>query len=224
MRRIVLAFLCLSAAASLRAASLADEVVAAYGGRAALAKISAVRETGTVVSMMRSGTGNTVRTFAFPDRLSVAITYPQSSELRDVDGARGWQNGKEASGAQLDAMALQAARLNAPRLLAEHAADVKQDGASKLVVTLPRGLALALEIDPKTHYIVHSAGTLTGGMAFETNYSDFRNVGGVVFAFHEENVAGGMATGTTTLTNVELNPKLDAGAFGPDAAAPRQRS
>jgi hypothetical protein len=224
MRRIALALLCVSAAASVQAASLADQVVAAYGGRAALAKVHAVRESGTVVSMMRSGTGNTVRTFAYPDQLSVAIEYPQSSELRVVSGAHGWQNGKEASGPQLDAMALQAARLNAPRLLAEHAADVRQDGASKLIVKLPRGLTLALEIDPKTHFIVHSAGTLTGGMAFETTYSDFRKVGGVVFAFHEENLAGGMATGQTTLTNVELNPKLDAATFGPDAAAPRQRS
>ena len=197
MRRIALALLCLSAAAtSLHAATLADEVVAAYGGRAALAKVHAVRESGTVVSMMRSGTGKTVRTFAYPDRLSVAIEYPQSSELRVVSGARGWQNGKEASGAQLDAMALQAARLNAARLLAEQPSSIRQDGASKLVVTLPRGLTLALEIDPKTHYIVHSAGTLTGGMA----------------------------TGDTTLTHVELNPALDAAAFGPDAAAPRQRS
>lgn len=111
----------------------------------------------------------------------------------------------------LDAMILQAARIDLPMLLIDRAGSVsdrgetKRDGVSYRVleVALPRSMKVTLEIDPKTHHIVRSIGSMTS-MSFETVYSDFRTIDGRLFAMHETNIAAGMTTGETVLTKVEV--------------------
>jgi hypothetical protein len=96
--------------------ALVEKVAKAYGGRRALQEIAALRETGQVEAAMRTGnSGTIVRTLARPIKLRVEIgEATKPAEVRVLDGAKGWRNGKESTGAGYDAMVLQAIRLDLP--------------------------------------------------------------------------------------------------------------
>ena len=95
---------------------LVDKVADAYGGRAALENMAAVRETGQVEAATRDGSSKPmVRTFARPLKLRVEIgDTSKPTEVRVVDGATGWRNGKESTAVGYEAMVLQAVRLDLP--------------------------------------------------------------------------------------------------------------
>jgi hypothetical protein len=210
--------------------ALAEAVVEAYGGRAALEPIRAYRMEGRIAARLRGQEGPMRRLFARPDRLRVELDYPDEPELRIVNGAQGWRSiggdPEPVSGPLLDAMVLQAARAAVPWVLMEHMAELETIAPQEhmgrrllgLGLHLEHGLALELYVDPASHRVLWSRGRLThGGMetAFETEYGDFRRVGQAWFAFHEENYASGAHTGATTIERVELNPKLRLDAFAP---------
>lgn len=227
---------CLLAAAPLRAAeqaggdaaTLIDRVLAAYGGKAALAKVVSYRMEGTQTSAMR-GTGPFVRTFARPDRLRVFLDYPNHPETRILDGAKGWRSdGKggilPSEGFLLDSMAVQAARANLPWILDERRETAKllppEHGGrlQGIEIALGPGLALTAHVDVATARIVRATSALdVPGMktGFATDYADFRSVGGVLFAFREGNVASGQTTGDTVITSITLNPALADTDFRP---------
>ena len=226
----------LLAAAPLRAAepavqgtdALIDSVLAAYGGKAALAKVKAYRMEGTVTSVMR-GNGALVRTFARPDRLKITLDYPNHPEARILDGGKGWRsdgkgNMAPADGFLLTSMVLQAARADLPWLLDERRATIKllgpMDGGKlqSLEIPLGGGLTLTVYADTATGRIVRSSGVLVApGMKtnFATDYSDFRTVDGILFSFREANFASNQSTGDTVITRVVLNPPLTDKEFRP---------
>lgn len=205
--------------------ALLARIARAYGGERALARLRTYRETGTLES--QRGVARTVRLFSPPDRLRVEIVYPDGSgEARVIDGQTGWRNGEQVAGPPRDAMVLQAARLDLPGLLLRNRrrlidlGDVHRDGRTLRGVGVPLSetLNLAVTVDPKTALIVHSEGALPGPggqIRFATDYSDFRTVGGVLFAFREANFASGQKTGETRLEKIELLASAPAGAFRP---------
>ncbi len=204
---------------------LVPRIEQAYGGAEALARVGALRETGTLESPR--GVAKTVRVFAPPGRLRVEIVYPGGdSEVRVLDGRNGWRNGEQVVGPPRDAMVLQAARLDLPVLLLRNRAalvdlgDVKRDGKILRGIGVPLGgkLNIAVTVDPKSALIVRSEGALpglAGQMRFATDYSDFRKVQGVLFAFHEDNFASGQQTGVTRLEEIELLDAAPESAFRP---------
>lgn len=222
-----------------RARELLERVALAYGGPAVLEKVQAYRMEGTVFSAMRHHEAPTIRIFARPGRLKVLVDYEGAPEARLVDGREGWRNEgggplEPVTGPMHAAMVLQAARAGMPWVLYEHAADaaltdsLTVDGVAcaGIEMTIGEGLVLRAWIHPGNHYIVRSQGLLQiGGMRthFETNYSDFRVVDGVTFAFREENFASGRQTGITTLTRVKVNPPLGANEFRPPSLPERVR-
>ena len=173
--------------------------------------------------------GRLSRTFERPRRLRVEIAYPgEEPEVRVLDGARGWRNGVEVSGTvQWAAMALQAARLDLPRLLADERLKLVDGGAVKrggrrlraVTVPLGGGMVLTVEIDPKTGRILRSSGRVDAGhgttLELATAYSDFRRVGGVLVPFREAGFAQGQRTGDTALGRVELLRDAPQGSFRP---------
>lgn len=204
--------------------------VDAYGGEDALAGASRMIQTGTVSSIMRSGaTGKIVRLYERPIRLRVEIEYPgDESEVRILDGGRGWRNGVPASGPMYQAMLLQTARLGLPAILLDFQAsiqdlgEIERGGVRLRAVGLEfhQGLSVTAEIDPESGRIVRSAGTISGrdgrpALTFATEYSDFRDVDGVLVPFHEVNYAQGRRTGETWLESVELLQDVPAGSFRP---------
>jgi hypothetical protein len=207
---------CLLATAA-TAAPLDDQIariVAAYGGKAALGRVKAFRETGSLDS--RQGSAHTVRLFAPPDRLRVDIDYSSGeNEVRILEGPHGFRNGEIVAGPARDAMLLQAARLEIPGILLRKRKDlvdlgeVQRDGRKLRAIGVPleSGINLAVAIDPRTSRIVRSEGALPGHhsqIRFATTYSEFRSVGGVLFPFREENFVEGERTGTTLFERIEL--------------------
>ena len=205
-----------------------QQILDAYGGRSALERVKAYRADGKIVARLRGREGPMSRLFQRPGRLRVELHYPDVTETRVVNGEQGWRGlGDEVGPAKammLDAMVLQAMRSDLPLFLFSHRdslrviAPLERDSTQLegLEVPLGAGRSLRAYIDPATHRIMVSQSLLgedEGAMKFETSYSDFRRVGSVWFAFQEENVAGGRATGTTTIDSVTLNPKFDPADF-----------
>ncbi len=122
---------------SLSVRHIVGGVIRAYGGSAALARVHGYRIEGQVFPAGHDTAVAMTRVFERPNRLRVAIEYPDGAELRIYNGALGWRtsahgsapdsNGvvppprkpSPATGPALDAMALQAARANLPWILAE---------------------------------------------------------------------------------------------------------
>jgi hypothetical protein len=208
---------------------LVRRCVAAYGGPAALARAARSRAEGAATSVVLhpGETGRIVRTYERPGRLRVEIAYPGSPpEVRVLDGGKGWRNGEDAAGPRLDAMVLQAARLDLPALLQASEARLKDGGTDEVGGTKVRvlalepapGLAVEAAIDPATGRILRSRGASSAAgmpLAFVTTYSDFRKVDGVLVAMREENWANGTSTGVTTLEKVTFPETLPAGTFRP---------
>ena len=206
--------------------ALVDKMVTAYGGQAALEKIAAIREEGKLEGAMRPGSlGPIVRTYARPSKLRVQIgDGPKFTEVRVVNGSKGWRDGKEVTGVSYEAMVLQAARLDLPWLLMKQKGKlvdkgfVERDGRRLQVFELAfeNGLKVSAGVEPTTGHILFSSGTTkTGSMTFETAYDDFRTVDGVLFAFKETNMAQGTKTADTILSKIEILKKAREDEFRP---------
>jgi hypothetical protein len=94
MRKLsILAALLIAATAP--AQSLDDvvsNVMKEYGGQVAWQKVTSLRESGTVVPMMRKGDGKMTRLWQKPDKLRFDVAYPTEHEVRVVDGDHGTRN------------------------------------------------------------------------------------------------------------------------------------
>lgn len=211
-------------------AGLVAAVVEAYGGAEAVAKLEASRVEGEVEAHMRGAKGKMRRDFAAPERLRVTIAYPETTEIRILDGDRGWRGSPErvspVQGLPHTSMVYQLLRSSVPWSLVQHRERLERsggqtDGEARLVVlTLPWSPALKVEffVDEASHRVVRVEGTLAMGpttMAFATRYADFRVVEGLLVPHVEESFAGGRHTATTRLTAVRLGAD-DLGPFSPD--------
>lgn len=209
--------------------ALMEMTLDAYGGTEALGQVSAVKQTGRVHAKIRHAgqAGELLRIFEGSERLRVEVAYPDgANELRIVNGTAGWRNGNPAQGPSLIAMRTQCYRLALPLLLKQHASELVDRGIVQgggktlraLDLPLPEGVLLSVEIDPETGRILRSRARFTMGsmsLEFGTEYSDFRKVGELLFAFQEKNYASGRYTADTVLTSIELVEKQPADAFEP---------
>jgi hypothetical protein len=208
--------------------ALVKRCVEAYGGKAAFARSALRREFGTVTSLLHPGdVGEIARAYSRPGRLRVEIAYPGGGgEIRVLDGARGWRDGEEASGPRLQAMVLQAARLDVVAMLAAPTTKVAERGGSTVNGVVVRvlafepapGLTVEAHVDPRTGRILRTRGSAGGPnvpVAFETTYGDFKKVDGVLVALHEWNWANGKSTGETVLKEVEFPKTLPPETWAP---------
>jgi len=202
-------------------APIIASIVEAYGGRAALESVKAVRHTGTIQSNRLGKTGTLDRLLVLPGQLRVDLNYPDGPQEQRITTPQGaWRDGKPATAPMHVAMQLQAARFRLPLLLADSTVKVmgEVEGLLRLGVVLGDATAMEVFVDPKTWHITRSVGhMMMGGMdlAFSADYSDFRPVGGVLFAHREELTAMGTPTGIAVLEKIELNPSVSAADFNP---------
>ena len=211
---------------------LIDRILDAYGGEK-LDTVKTYRMVGMVAAKMRKTEGKMLRLFARPDRLYVDLAYKVNPERRYLDRGRGWRTDpvgggiKEVDGHLLKSMTLQSARANIPWILSEHREKVTQVPPLKvgeqmtigMQIILGPGLIMRLYADPKTALIVYSQAILNTEKLkthFETAYSDFKEIHGVLFAHHEENWASGFHTGTTEIQKITINPSVKLGNFRPE--------
>lgn len=222
-------------AAAQSSAGLVDAVVEAYGGRAAIGAASAFVQTGEIAPALRgSGTpGRILRAFHRPDRLRVEITYPdREPEVRVLVGDRGWRAGQPVTGPLHQSMVLQAIRLDLPSFLLAfpdrlvQSSPVERGGRTYAVLVLDvgQGMTLTAEIEPDTGRVRRTTAHIPiEGMPqpleFVSEYADYREVGGVMFAFREKTYAQGRHTADITLEEVRTFDVLPAEHFSPDRPA-----
>ena len=209
------------------AESIVQGVVEAYGGHDQLMAVEAVRLHATMRARTTGQDAAVIRIAEGPSHLKVMIHYPSRVEIRVVDGAKGWrgttpQNMTEVRGPQWAAMALQAARSNIPWILLEYpitAVSSLGNGIVGLELSPAEDLRLRALVDTDSYHIVASESVLSVGsmeMVFRTEYSDFREFEGLLFAYHEENYAAGTHTASVQIESLQVNPppnerKLPAG-------------
>jgi hypothetical protein len=209
----------LRAQESLAVDEIIDGVLRAYGGVAAISEVTSYRQDGMLVARSGAGHGEVTRISSGVGTLSVLNRYPSRREIRIVEDGRGWRGSSVGSMAEVQgplrlAMMAQAARARVPSLLIDLRSAVTLgdpvEGHPVLEVSVADNLVLRLFVDPEAMYIVRSESLLTdmpAPIGFATDYSDFRDVDGVVFAFHEETFASGVHTASMVLGSVELNPE-----------------
>jgi predicted Zn-dependent peptidase len=231
------------AAAVAAAKKLIDEAIAAKGGKAKLAGLKALRliASGTTTVQGQSVPVEIARVFVFPDKMRIDATIRPPGAPRDVvvsvgaTGQAGWQRGPDKAGETVvvditgDALAdVDFERWREPELILLKAADPAAklapgpdetiDGKPHAVVNLasPFGVAVSLYIDRKTKLI--------GRMSYHDSrtgenddFSDYRDVGGVKFAYKRASIGQGRST-SLELKSVELDPKIDAAVFARPAA------
>jgi hypothetical protein len=213
------------------AAPYIEKIFAAYGGKQKLAAAASFRIEGTVFPTMGKPKAPTIRTFSRPNRLKIVIDYPGAPELRILDGEKGRRsdrkgNAVQVNGIQHGSMVLQAARINIPWILEEVKDNARlippvmhnEKELKGIEVLLGEGLLLNVYFDPKNYFVVQSRAVLNIGKIntfFDTFYSDFREIRGIIFPFREENHASGFHTATTVIKRVVLNPVVPENEFSP---------
>lgn len=215
-----------------------DRVVAAYGGAEAVAGLTGYRVEGRLEAHVRGQTGTTVRRIAAPDRFRVELDYGDHSELRILAGERGWrgQAGRlvDAQGPLLDSMISHLLRSDLPGALVRHRGRledrglVEVEGRPRRLLVLPWSdtLSVSYWLDPDSLLVVRAEGQLSSPamvIAFQTRYSDFRAVAGVLVAHHEESWAGPSHVATTIIERVVVEeqdptwfapPPIEGGSTG----------
>ena len=200
----------------------------AYGGEGNLRRVNSFRAEGVITAVVDRSVGETVRWFERPDRLRIELRYPERGEVRLTDGPRGWvgRDDRDLTPAPeplLGAMRLQTARLDLLLRLKEEIATLvlmAPDGEGRPVLRgfLDEALTLDYHIDGKSHRVEHVTLRMAGApeiVSFEVAYEGFRWVEGVLFPFKETTFTNGEKTAEVRIRNLELNPVMAPGLFGP---------
>jgi len=195
-----------------------DKVVDAYGGRARLMGIDAYRLEASMNAVRRGEQADIIRIVEGVDRFELMLRYPSQTEVRVFKEGQTWQgsdpnNLAVVQGPPGAAIVLQSARINIVKLLDNMRLRVRQGSESPantvLQLRLSTNLWVRALIDKATHHVIATQSLMQMGkqtMLFETQYSDFRKIDGVLFAFHEEKYAGGMHMGSIDVKQIEINP------------------
>jgi hypothetical protein len=209
--------------------ALLDSVVRAYGGPSAIARLETLRVDGMLQAHTRGVKAQVRRDIASPRKLRVTIIYPQRTEVRILDGDRGWRGSgfhqEEVRGISHLAMVYQFVRSTLPRSMLEEREKLVSRGERTeqanryIVLHLPwiPGLAIDFWIEEETRRVARVEGTLSQAhmqMSLATHFGDFRKVEGLLFPHAEENFAGGHHAASTEITDVSFSPK-DPGPFAP---------
>lgn len=222
------------------ARKLVDEALAAKGGKAKLAGIKAIKLTaaGSTTIGGQSVPLEISRVLVVPDKMRIDATIKPPGAPRDVvvsvavSGQTGWQRGPdqktndyavvEITGGGLQTINFE--RWREPELILLKAAeptakltavaDDTVDGKPCSVVKLRSPILdvdVSLYIDKKTK-LVSRMSYADGGNTENDDFSDYREVNGLKFAFKRSSSGGGRAT-ALELKTVEVDPKIDPTVF-----------
>ncbi|HEX2691500.1 MAG TPA: insulinase family protein [Kofleriaceae bacterium] len=227
------------------ARKLIDEAIAAKGGKAKLLGMKALKmtATGTTTIQGQSVPVEISRVFVLPDKMRIDATLKPPRAPNDVvvsigvSGDTGWQRGPDPktgepmvadiTGAGLASVDFE--RWREPELILLKAADPAAklqvapdetiEGKSYAIVKLrsPFGdVDVALYIDKKTK-LVGRMSYSDGGNAENDDFAEYRDVGGVKFAYKRTSTGAGRAT-VLDIKTVEVDPKVDPQLFAKPAA------
>lgn len=195
---------------------LLEKVTTAYGGETVREGPKGIHHTGVTYSNMRKQEGQIIRTYQAPDRLRIEIQYPDTEELRILNGPHAWKREQPMSKPFRDALMLQAMRMALPWSLLHGRAELRdlgmqelEDGQALRMLELPMNASMTIKVgvDPESGRIMRSLGAMTGSMGvmeFGTVYEDFRTQDGRLYAAVEHHYVAGQPTGHTRIEQVEF--------------------
>ncbi|MBE9531390.1 MAG: hypothetical protein IME98_01125 [Proteobacteria bacterium] len=195
---------------------LLDEMIGAYGGLENLKKLDSYTSVWAMEVKVRPQKGKVVTFVEQSGKLRVELLYPNRLEKRVLNGAKGYRAYNndpltEVSGPKLDSMKLQMMRLYSPLTLKNKADIVVTEGEGVMYITLKEGaLTSVYHVNATTFRIEKVVGNFKMGprdMEFQTEYSDFKKVDGVLMHHKENKFAAGMNTAELFLKDVKLQAK-----------------
>jgi hypothetical protein len=210
--------------------TIVAKIVQAYGGKDALARVSALTAEGKITTFMPKDEGTYFLTMKRNRKLLVDIKYTKRTEKRILNGNRGYSGSDkevtEVTGSPYEAMVYQYNQLDLPSGLLDgtfRISYLRKDnfhGRSVYVMKLTdrSGNEVDITVDNATHYIVKTSGFFVMGgekAVLSSELSDFRKAGGVVFPFTIVNYADGFKISETWITKYTVNPDIGDAAFSP---------
>jgi hypothetical protein len=209
--------------------------LAARGGAQQLHTVQTRRESGT----LELGAGNRwpcVVERKRPNRIRMEIELQGNQLIRGFDGVHGWQKQPQAPApemlasddqhnianeADFDTALVDTVVKGKAELLGKEA--VGGHDAYKVRVTLLGGDVYTYYIDSASYLPIHWQGAhLINGkpVPFESDFSDYRDAGGVKYAFQIESwMQGSAQKQKIAFTKIEINPPLDDARFTPASIA-----
>jgi zinc protease len=221
--------------AKARAQAIINAAVEAHGGRAALERVKAIREKGTIkVGPMAVKIEALI---AYPDRLKQTMQTPMGLVVQCCDGKRAWAQSpmglQDAKESEAEQMRDNVAEGLVPTLLAladgkleptglEEGSETETEGGKVHKFDVLRLGKRNLGFDRETHRLVIDVREVADSGAHIT-FGDYREVAGVLFAF-EETAEKGPQSFTVALEEIVVNPEIPADAFARPAgpAAPEE--
>jgi len=211
--------------------ALISKIIDAYGGKETIESIKTVYAKGKIKALMRKDKGVYVIYFKRDRKLRSELLYSRSSEIRILNGSRGWRGtGKgplpEVSSNRYLAMVFQYKRLDLPYGLLRSSYKIEEAGSDVisgknvrvLELTDSEGPQMKIYIDPDNFHIVKISGyfrmkTVTTELSAE--YSDFRVIDGTPFPYKIINYASGHKVGETIIEKYTVNSGIDISLFEP---------
>jgi len=209
--------------------------LAARGGDQQLHAATTRRETGTLAL----GAGNEwpfVVEHKRPNRYRMEVELQGAQLVRTFDGVHGWQKQPQVAApepmsgddlhninneADFDNALVDTAAKGKAELLAKEA--VGGHDAYKVRITLLSGDVFDYWIDAASYLPIHwEGGRMINGkpVVFESDFSDFRDAGGVKYPFLIQSAIKGSAQKQKiTFTKIEINPPIDDARFTPASIA-----
>ena len=193
------------------------------GGKAALDAVNAVRVTATrnLVTPQGPMTGESVTLVRYPDTLRQEMTLPMGKITTVLSPAGSFvitpMGTQDLPGSQRDqAVADLKSEVinvlkNAENPRYTFSAGATENGARVLAVNAD-GATVRWHVDPATGRILR---TIRSGSQGETvtEYTEWKKFGALNFATASQMTRGGEKAGDMRVTNVEVNPTIDASAF-----------
>lgn len=209
-----------------------QELLAAYGGAERIGRVKSVRAQGRIDAPVLNDDGSYNRWFTRDRKLKVEVNYRRSSEIRILDGVKGYRgvNGMKplsVSGAPWLAMVYQYKYLDMPYSLADPSYRIVYEGMEVgegrkldiLKIEDDEGPEMRIFIDRKSRRIVKATGYFVAAgrkTDLTAEFSDFRTVDGVLMPFRIVNFGGGMKISEILLDTCVVNPVIDDAVFRPE--------
>jgi hypothetical protein len=208
-----------------------EKVIAAYGGKDVIEGIHSLYAKGNIEAFMRNDRGMYELYFKRGKKLRVATKYGHSSEVRILNGDRGFRSAdtlppEEVFGPRFVSMVYQYKHLNILHDLIHGEYRIRSAGRSVVhgsdadVFRLndKEGAVMDVFVDTHTFFIVKVIAYFSAEhkqIDLSVEFSDFRKVEDSVLPFRITNYAGGLKVAETVIEKYSLNPEIADSFFVP---------
>ena len=206
-------------------------VIKAYGGSEAVGKARTVYAKGTIKAFMRGDDGSYERYMKRDGRLRVETKYSRSSELRVLNGKRGWRNMndfplEEVQGPPFLAMLYQYKEVDILYGLMKGLYMTREEGTAKVgaadcyLLDLEDAdkIPMKVYVDRKSYRILRTEGYFSMGgqiTSLASEYGDFRKVDGLLMPYKITNYAAGQKISETRIKEYRINMDMPEKLFMP---------